>query len=85
MAKTSATRKELKQRIAILQMVCGEACQLTGALGAHKNALDNLAAAATGRPLPHATFLPVSVADCDEFASAPERHGNKRGPRCADQ
>ena len=44
------------------------AYQLVGAVGAPVKALDNLAAAACGKPMPHATFLPVSAADCDEFA-----------------
>ena len=85
MAKKRRTRKELKQRIASLQMVCGEAYQLAGAVGAPEKALDNLAAAAYGRPIPHATFLPVSAADCDEFANAPEHGGDKQDPQFGDR
>ena len=85
MGKKRRTRKELKQRIAILQMICGEAYQLAGAVGAPEEALDNLAAAADGRPIPHATFLPVSAADCDQSANAPERGGDKRDPRFAER
>ena len=47
------------------------------AVGAPEKALDNLAAAASGRPTPHATFLPVSAADCDELGAA-ERGRAKR-------
>ena len=62
--------RELEQRLTKLQQVCGEAYQLAGAVGAPVKALDNLAAAAGGKPIPHATFLPVSAADCDEFADS---------------
>ena len=65
--------QDLEQRIAVLEQVCAEAYQLAGAVGAPEKALDNLAAAAEGKPIPHATFLPVSVADCDEFAPADTR------------
>lgn len=61
---------DLKERISILEQVCAEAYQLAGAVGAPEKALDNLAAAAEGKPLPHATFLPVSAADCDEVFPA---------------
>ena len=60
--------RDLEQRISVLEQVCAEAYQLAGAVGAPEKALDNLAAAAGGEPIPHATFLPVSAADCDEFA-----------------
>ena len=49
---------------------CAEAYQLAGAVGAPEKVLDNLAAAAQGVPIPHATFLPVSAADCDETVRA---------------
>ncbi len=71
--------QELEQRIAILEQVCAEAYQLAGAVGAPEKALDNLAAAAEGKPIPHATFLPVSAADCDEFARADTPRATKRG------
>lgn len=74
--------RDLVQRISILEQVCAEAYQLAGAVGAPEKALDNLAAAAGGRPIPHATFLPVSAADCDELA----RGDNVRrtpGPRAS--
>ena len=57
----TAARRRLEQRIAVLQRVCAEAYQLAGAVGAPVAALDNLSAAASGRPIPHGTFLPVSV------------------------
>ena len=72
MAETMRSNKqqirELERRVASLQQVCGEAYQLAGAVGAPVKALDNLAAAACGKPMPHATLPPVSAADCDEFA-----------------
>lgn len=60
--------RDLEQRIVVLEQVCAEAYQLAGAVGAPEKALDNLAAAAEGEPIPHETFLPVSAADCDELA-----------------
>ena len=57
--------------------VCAAAYQLAGAVGAPEKALDNLAAAANGKPIPHATFLPVSAADCDELADAETARANK--------
>ena len=71
--------QDLEQRIAILEQVCAEAYQLAGAVGAPEKALDNLAAAADGRPVPHATFLPVSAADCDEFARADKARATEGG------
>ena len=68
--ESTNTRAQLEQRIAVLQQVCAEAYQLAGAVGAPVKALDNLSAAASGRPIPHATFLPVSAADCDELGDA---------------
>ncbi|MCY3842297.1 MAG: hypothetical protein OXH69_02010 [Acidobacteria bacterium] len=65
--------RDLEQRISVLEQVCAEAYQLAGAVGEPEKALDNLAAAAEGKPIPHATFLPVSAADCDEFALADAR------------
>ena len=62
--------RDLEQRISVLEQVCAEAYQLAGAVGAPEKALDNLAAAAGGKPIPYATFLPVSAADCDELARA---------------
>jgi hypothetical protein len=42
-----------------LRGVCAQAYQMAGALDAPVEALDNLSAAASGKPLPHKTFLPV--------------------------
>ena len=64
---TVLRRRLLERRISILEQVCAEAYQLVGAVGAPVKALDNLAAAAAGKPIPHETFLPVSTADGDEF------------------
>lgn len=71
--------RDLDQRILVLERVCTEAYQLAGAVGAPEKALDNLATAAGGEPIPHATFLPVPAVDCDDLArpdkvhAAPER------------
>ena len=74
--ETRDTRiRDLERRIAVLEQVCAEAYQLAGAVGAPERALDNLAAAADGKPIPHATFLPVSAADCEEFATADSAAG----------
>lgn len=59
--------KDLEERVAVLQQVCAEAYQLAGTVGAPEAALDNLAAAAAGIPIPHASFLPIAVEDCDEL------------------
>jgi hypothetical protein len=45
-----------------LRNVCAEAYQLAGTLGGSVEAMDNLAAAAAGEPLPHESFLPVGMA-----------------------
>ena len=68
--KSDSTHARLEQRITQLQHVCAEAYQLSGAVGAPEKARDNLSAAASGRPMPHATVLPVSAADYDELAEA---------------
>lgn len=50
---------QLEARVKTLQTVCGEAYQLAGVYDAPVEALDNLSAAANGKPIPHETFLPV--------------------------
>ena len=72
------TRRQLKDRVRVLEQVCAEAYQLAGAVGAPVKALDNLSAAAGGRPIPHETFLPVSAADCNDLAGA-QAPGPDRG------
>jgi hypothetical protein len=52
--------KGLRAEIATLRNVCGKAYQLAGTYGADVKALDNLLAAAEGKPIPHESFLPVS-------------------------
>lgn len=64
--------RNLEQRVSVLEQVCAEVYQLAGTVGAAEKALDNLAAAAGGEPIPHATFLPVSAADCDDLARPDE-------------
>ena len=71
--------RNLEQRISIIEQVCAEAYQLAGAVGAPEEALDNLAAAADGKPVPHANFLPVSAADCDELARADKDGATSKG------
>jgi hypothetical protein len=55
----------LKAEVERLRMVCAEAYQFAGEVGAPERVLDNLSAAADGRPLPHETFLPVTLDECD--------------------
>ncbi len=54
-----ADTRSLVKEIEILREVCYQAYQLAGALGANEEALDNLLAAAEGRPLPHERFQPT--------------------------
>ena len=54
----------LKREVGRLRTVCSEAHQFAGVVGAPVRVLDNLAAAAAGRLLPHTTFLPVSINEC---------------------
>ena len=68
MRSSQQQMREVERPVVSLQQVCGEAYQLAGAVGAPVKALDNLAAAACGKPMPHTTFLPVSAVDCDDFA-----------------
>lgn len=54
-----------------LRNVCGEAYQFAGAVGAPERVLDNLWAAAQGEPLPHESFLPVLLEECDPLSPRP--------------
>lgn len=65
--------KALQDRVAALETVCAEAYQFAGTVGAPERVLDNLAAAAAGKPLPHASFLPIAAEECDEVAELLER------------
>lgn len=54
-----ASRGEVVQpQLEALRHVCGEMYQVAGALGASAKVLDNLSAAAGGKPIPHASVLP---------------------------
>ena len=64
---------ELRRRVEELQRVCAEAYQFAGAVGAPERVLDNLSAAAEGRPVPHESFLPVSADECDDVAALKTR------------
>jgi hypothetical protein len=59
--------KPLVEQVSSLRKVCAEAYQLAGLFADRidnaKEALDNLSAAANGEPIPHETFLPVSIID----------------------
>jgi len=46
------------QDLARLRQLCAEVYQVAGELGADAPVLDNLWAAADGKPLPHASLLP---------------------------
>jgi hypothetical protein len=59
---------QLRTRLAALEGVCAEAYQLAGAVGAPAHVLDQLHAAADGKPLPHAAFMPITPEDCAEIA-----------------
>jgi len=66
MATTELDR--LRRRLEALEGVCAEAYQLAGAVGAPARVLDQLHAAAEGKPLPHASILPIGAEDCAEVA-----------------
>lgn len=67
-----AKRQALEARVKVLQRVCSEAYQLAGTVGAPVEALDNLSAAANGEPIPHETFLPIRLEDCEECTPRPQ-------------
>jgi hypothetical protein len=62
------TVETLRERIALLERVCGEAYQLAGEVGAPVRVLDFLAAAANGDALPADSMLPVTADECDVIA-----------------
>ncbi len=64
-----AIAKHQQKRIDVLRAVCAEAYQMAGALGANKTALDNLFAAAQGKPIPHESFLPVFATELESLQS----------------
>ena len=53
-AELEAARAEIDR----LRKLCAEVYQVAGTLGADARVLDNLWAAADGKPLPHASLLP---------------------------
>jgi hypothetical protein len=55
-----------------LRRVCAEMYQVAGALVAPVRVLDQLAAAAAGRPLPYETVLPVNAWGWQPIATAPK-------------
>jgi hypothetical protein len=56
-AGTSAARTGIDR----LGQLCAEVYQVAGTLGADASVLDNLWAAADGKPFPHASLLPYST------------------------
>jgi len=68
MAQREQETATLRARVELLERVCAEAYQFAGAVGAPVRVLDNLAAAAEGKSLPHESMLPVSAEECDEIA-----------------
>lgn len=54
----------LRQENEALRQVCADAYQMAGALHANETALDNLAAAALGRPIPHEHMTPHMEGPC---------------------
>jgi hypothetical protein len=59
-ARETSVRREVDQ----LRRVCEEAYQLAAIVGAPARVLDNLWAAAEGKPLPRESFLPFSLDEC---------------------
>jgi len=78
MATEPETLDTLRRRVEALERVCAEAYQLAGVIGAPVRVLDNLAAAADGLPLPHDSFLPIALEDCDAVRERPVRLGHAR-------
>ena len=66
--------EQLRERIEALETVCAEAYQVAGAIGAPVRVLDQLLAAAEGRPLPHRSVLPFEIEECDEIADLQRIH-----------
>ena len=60
MAEDGRLRREVDR----LRRVCAEAYQVAAIVGAPARVLDNLWAAAEGRPLPRESFLPFSLDEC---------------------
>jgi hypothetical protein len=54
----AADLADARAEIDRLRQVCAEVYQVAGTLGADPRVLDNLWAAADGKPLPHASLLP---------------------------
>jgi hypothetical protein len=71
MVNEPETLDALRRRIEDLERVCAEAYQLAGVVGAPVCVLDNLAAAADGLPIPHASFLPITADDCEAVRERP--------------
>lgn len=61
--------KELKARVDALEQLAAEVYQVVGAIGAPVRVLDQLAAAADGKPLPHDTVLPFDASECTPLPS----------------
>jgi len=68
MMESTRELARLRGRLDDLERVCAEAYQFAGAVGAPVRVLDTLQAAAQGRPIPRASFLPVAAEECDAVA-----------------
>lgn len=68
MMESTRELARLRGRLGDLERVCAEAYQFAGAVGAPVRVLDTLQAAAQGRPIPRASFLPVAAEECDAVA-----------------
>jgi hypothetical protein len=60
----------LNRRATRLEVLCSELYQVLGTLGAPSRVLDQVLAAAEGRPLPHRTLLPFSEREGRTSAAA---------------
>ncbi len=76
--RATAALDAMRREVDRLRRVCVEAYHLAAVVGAPTRVLDNLWAAAEGKPIPHETFLPIALAESapaeeeEERASAEE-------------
>lgn len=81
-AGPAAAARELER----LRNLCSEMYQVAGALGASEHVLDNLWAAAAGKPIPHDTLLPYAdVQNPTSAAPVKRRAARKRAASTANR
>jgi len=56
-------------RVNVLEALCAEMYQVAGAVGTPERILDQLSAAANGKPLPHESVLPFDASECTPLPS----------------